>query len=91
MPKTHSIGTSVQIVVKNRENDTIFGEVDLPVFCIDHMRMTSPESNLKTMIRHIEMRCPGLKIGAVFVQGIKRDGLRADEVEHGITLHVEKL
>jgi hypothetical protein len=77
----------IQITVKDHQTDAILGEVQLPAFCVDHMRMTPPEVNLATMVKHIEMRCP-VKIGDIFVAGQKRNGLSADEIGQGLTLHV---
>lgn len=88
MPKTTTACPFVQIVVRLHSDDSLVGQIDLPTFCIDHMRMTPPEANLKTMNRHIQMRCPDLKIRDVYVSGQLRDGIQAEEVESGITLHV---
>jgi hypothetical protein len=78
----------VKVEVKSQSTNEVLGQVDLPIFCVDHMRMTPPEMNLSTMIRHVEMRCPNVKIRDVYVGNEKRTGITASEVENGITLHV---
>ena len=96
MPKVHAGPPSgmamVPIEVKSYADQSLLGKVDLPVFCIDHMKMTPPELNLTTMIKHIESRVPNLKVGEVFVNNEKRTGITADEIgTSGFSLTVKPL
>jgi hypothetical protein len=47
----------IPIQIIDRQSKLAIGKIDLPSFCIDHMKMTSPESNAKTMRNHIEKKC----------------------------------
>ena len=89
MPKTSAPHMEmIKIGIRDQASDKELGEVDLPSFCVDHMAMTPAEVNLSTMIKHIEKRCPGLKIRDVFVKGEQRTGISAAEIGAGLTLHV---
>ena len=79
----------IPIRVKSRSSGESLGEVALPSFCVDHMRMSSPEMNLTTMMKHIENRCGGLKVQRVYVADQLRTGITADEVANGLELLVE--
>jgi hypothetical protein len=50
----------IPIRIIDRKSKLVAGQVDLPSFCIDHMKMTPPEANAKTMRSHIEKKCSGL-------------------------------
>lgn len=87
MPK---IPSSVKVEVRSYSDPTsVLGEVELPIFCVEHMKMTPPETNLATMIRHVESRVPNLKIGEVFIEGQSVSGLTAQQVQNGISLTVK--
>lgn len=96
MPKVQSGHTSgmamVPIEVRSFSDQSVLGRVDLPVFCIDHMKMTPPELNLTTMIKHIESRIKNLKVGDVYVNNEKRTGIAAEEIgAGGLSLTVKPL
>ena len=89
MPKISPMGpASVPVTIFSQSSNEQLGQVDLPVFCVDHMRMTPAEANLATMVRHVQMRLPNIKIRDVFVDGHKVSGIAASQVEKGIALHV---
>ena len=79
----------IEIRVVNHSAQTQIGTVDLPSFCVDHMRMTPPEMNLATMIKHIKSRCGGLAINQVFMNGKEITGLTADEIKNTMTIEIE--
>lgn len=90
MPKTGSPPgmNMIGITVMSHGSENLLGKVELPAFCVDHMRMTPSEVNLATMVKHIEMRCPDVKIREVYIAGERRNGLSAEEIGTGLTLHV---
>lgn len=79
---------TVPVTILSQSSNEQLGQVDLPTFCVDHMRMTPAEANLATMVRHVEMRLPNLKIREVFVDGQQVTGIDANQVQRGIALHV---
>jgi hypothetical protein len=82
----------VPVEVRSFADQSVLGTVDLPLFCIDHMKMTPPELNLTTMIKHIESRIHNLKVGEVYVKNEKRTGITAEEIgASGISLTVKPL
>ena len=88
MPKTAPPSMQNFINIRINQNGQEIGIVQLPSFCVDHMRMTSPELNLTTMIKHIQSRCGGITVNKVFVNGELRHGLTADEM-NGLILDIE--
>lgn len=57
----------VPIIVTSRSTGEKIGQVDLPSFCIQHMRMTPGSANAQTMIGHIEKKC-GCKVQQMFME-----------------------
>ena len=47
----------IPIHIISRSSGEKLGQVDLPSFCIQHMKMTPPRANAKTMIGHVEKKC----------------------------------
>lgn len=79
----------ILIHVTSRTSGERLGTVQLPSFCVDHMRMTPAEVNLATMIKHVERCCSGVKVSKVFVNNEARSGITAEEAATGMTLQIE--
>ena len=76
---------TVQILIKSRISGHDLDPIGIPVFCIDHMRKTSREENLKTMRKYLEGNNVYLER-----EGEKPlDGIDASQVEAGLTLYVD--
>jgi len=56
----------IPIIVTSRLTGERLGQVDLPSFCIMHMKMTPGSANAQTMIGHIEKKC-GCKVHKMFL------------------------
>lgn len=62
--------------------------LDLPLFCLEHMRATIPEENLQMLKKFIQGRI-GKNIQKVFIHSLEISGLTAEQIEPGIHLHVD--
>ena len=69
------------IIVTSRLTGEKIGQIDLPSFCIQHMKMTPGPANAQTMVGHIEKKC-GCKVGQMFLgdRDITKE-LNASEME----------
>lgn len=76
---------TVKITIKSRISGHDLDPVAIPVFCIDHMRKTSREENLKTMRKYLE----GNNVYLEREGEEPLDGIDASQVEAGLTLYVD--
>jgi len=83
----------IPIQIKSRQpagGGDIIGRVDLPSFCIDHMRMTRPSANAQTMRNHIEKKCGGIKYSKMYIEGRDvSDAITADDLKNGAVIEVD--
>ena len=76
---------TVKISIKSKISGHDLDPIAIPVFCIDHMRKTSREDNLKTLLKYLEGNNVYLE-----KEGEKPlDGIEASQVENGLTLYVD--
>jgi hypothetical protein len=57
----------IPIIIQSRSTGEKLGQVDLPSFCIMHMKSSSAATNAHTMKSYIEKKCGGLTIQAMFI------------------------
>ena len=71
----------VPIIVTSRSSGEKLGQIDLPSFCIQHMKMTPGSANAQTMIGHIEKKC-GCKVRQMYLgdHEVTKE-LNADEMD----------
>jgi hypothetical protein len=77
----------LSIPIRNRSTGTSVGQLTLPLFCVDHMRMTSPEMNLQTLKQHVESKCG--PVSAMYIGG-PLTGLTCDQLTApGVVIEVD--
>ena len=69
MPKINSNGVKIGLV--NKDNIEI-AQVQLPLFCLEHMKQSSEYDNLNMMIKHISSKIP---VKRLFLNGQELKGL----------------
>jgi hypothetical protein len=79
----------IKIRVLSYKTGTELAVVDLPSFCVDHMRMTPPSMNLATLVKHVKSRCGDIEVKKVFINEIERTELTAEEICDPMTIEIE--
>ena len=76
------------ILIKRKSDGEELTEINLPHFCLAHMKNTSPEDNLKMMLKHINSTL-NPACSRIFIDGEERSGITADDVSGNLTLEVD--
>ena len=73
------------ILVKNKADGLELTRVNLPGFCISHMKNTAPEENLKMLLGHINR---GIQIprSKLYIRGEIAEKLFAEDVQAETTI-----
>jgi hypothetical protein len=57
----------IPIIIESRSTGEKLGQVDLPSFCIMHMKMSNGAANAQTMKAYMAKKCGGLTIQSMFI------------------------
>lgn len=78
------------INVKSRENGAELGSLDLPHFCLSHMKNMTPTDNLKLMLTHVNRSVKPGNFNRIFIEDQECTGISVEQLQAETTvLHVE--
>lgn len=77
------------IKVKSREDGEELGSLDLPHFCLAHMKSMTPADNLKWMLTHVNRGVKPGNFNRIYINGVECKGIAADQLECDALIEVD--
>ena len=78
------------VKVKSRSDGQDLGSLDLPHFCLFHMKNMTPKDNLKLMLTHVNRAIKPGNYSRIYINGDECIGIHAEQLKAEITiLHVD--
>ena len=65
--------SSVKIFVRDNLSQSPLATLELPSFCLEHMKLSSAKANLEMMKKHINSSIKPKRCGDVFLDGLKME------------------
>lgn len=74
------------ILVKRKADGVDLAQLNLPVFCITHMKAMDPAQNLAMMLKHVNHGIQPLTCSRIFINGKECAGIQAEDVASDSTV-----
>ena len=71
----------IPIAIVDHSTKKVLGHINLPSFCVMHMKHSSEESNFDMMIKHINKAIAPKQCKSIMINGQSVQGLHADSFD----------